>query len=219
VSHFDSVTEKLGRVRYMNERAARVVRSLIEEIDADNILELGSFQGKSACYMAAILEDRGSEQGHVTTIDVERARHYRPSIIDNVAALGLSHRVTPILAHRSFTWELARLLKKCAEPQFDFCYLDGGHTWDVTGFAFVIVDMLLKPGGIIVLDDLDWTIRGYTQKHPDSAKSLTRKYDADEMDEPGVRLVWNSIVQHMGYDREEISGLHWGVARKPPRAK
>ena len=43
-------------------------------------------------------------------------------------------------------------------PTFDLVYLDGGHTWDATGFAFFLVDKLLRSGGWLIFDDIYWTI-------------------------------------------------------------
>jgi predicted O-methyltransferase YrrM len=209
---FDEVTEKLRGVPYMTADRAAVIRDLIHEAGAENVLELGFFKGKSACYMAAVLEDQG--RGHVTTIDLTWARSHKPGINEHLAITGLKHRVTPVFARRSYTWELAKMLKQEPRPVFDFCYLDGGHTWDATGYGFVLVDMLLRPGGIIVLDDLNWTINKHLENHPDSTKHWER-YDDDEKDEQGVRLVWNTVVRHLGYQREALREFPWGIARKP----
>ena len=65
--------------------------------------------------------------------------------------------MTPILPFRSFTWELQKLIAQVPRPRFDLCYFDGGHTWDNTGFGVLLVDILLRPGGILVLDDMNWS--------------------------------------------------------------
>ena len=53
----------------------------------------------------AILEERG--KGHLTTIDLAATTHTRsPTIFELLRKLNLEHRVTPVLAHRSYTWEL-----------------------------------------------------------------------------------------------------------------
>jgi hypothetical protein len=136
-------------------------------------------------------------------------------VLDKV---GLSHRVKPIFAHRSFTWELAKLLKQRSRPQFDCCYFDGGHTWDVTGFGFVLVDMLIRPGGWIIFDDLDWTIERSISRTPSFANSY-KTYSADEKLVPGVRLVWDLLLPHFGYvNRSEEEHFHWGIAQKPARS-
>ena len=129
----------------MNIDQARFIREFIKEHDARNLLELGFFQGKSTAFMAAILEELG--RGHITTMDLVGAKKRKTSISDVLSDLNLDHRVTPIYSHRSFTWELHRLLAETPRPQFDYCYIDGAHTWDGTGFSFLLVDLLLKPSG------------------------------------------------------------------------
>ena len=130
---FEEVTEKLADVKWMDEGRARVVREVVEKFDVEDILEVGFLHGKSSAYFGAIQEDR--QKGHTLTIDLEKARSFKPNIEELLATIGLAHRVTPVYAHRSFTWELARLIMQEPRPRFDFCYLDGGKTWDSRGSA------------------------------------------------------------------------------------
>jgi predicted O-methyltransferase YrrM len=213
MSAFDAVTQHWGDLKYMDAPRAAYLRELIRKHRAENLLELGFAHGKSSAYLAAILEDEG--RGHLTTIDVEGARRRTPAIAAVLEAVGLGHRVTPLFAERSFTWELAKMLERSPRPQFDFCYLDGGHTWDVTGFGFVLVDMLLKPGGLIVFDDLDWTIDTSPSAKKRQGKGY-QKFSADERAAKGVRMVWEIIVPRFGYtDVFEKREFHWGIAQKP----
>ena len=112
---------------------------------------------------------------------------------------------------------MAGMLNGANRPQFDFCFLDAGHTWDVTGFAFLLVDMLLKPGGMIVLDDLDWTIAKASEGRPERAKLFTR-HSQEEKDAKGVLMVLDLIAPHLGYVAKRDGVVKtWGVARKPSR--
>src|SRR5205085_1807308 len=43
------------------------------------------------------------------------------------------------------------------EPRFDFVYLDGAKNWTIDGLAVVLIEKLLRPGGWLLMDDLDWT--------------------------------------------------------------
>lgn len=179
--------------------------------------EIGFFRGKSSAYIGAILEDQGA--GKLTTIDrLTAARLTEPNIHTLIGELGLSHRVEPIFAHRSFTWELSRLMRMDPMPRFDLCYFDGGHTWDDTGFGFTLVNYLLKPGGVIVFDDIDWTISGSKAYRRDS--ELMARFSEDERACQSVRLVWDILVPRMGYTRiEEIPLAGWAVAQKPEGAE
>ncbi|KAA1376312.1 class I SAM-dependent methyltransferase [Aeromicrobium fastidiosum] len=212
MSSFDRVTETWGDLKYMNLARAKYLRDLIVREDLSDLLELGFYKGKSSAYMGAVLEDLG--RGHLTTMDRISARGHQPEINEVLETVGLAHRVTPIFAHRSFTWELGRMVEQTPRPQFDFCYLDGGHTWDVTGFGFLLVDMMLKPGGIILLDDLDWSIAGSPQaRTPEGAKTY-EAYSDDEKAAKGVRMTFELIADHLGYDIEEVPKFQWGIARK-----
>lgn len=124
----------------------------IVEQDARHILEIGFYHGKSSAHFEAVLEELG--RGHLVTIDRNGARQREPNVEKVLAALGLTHRVMPVYAVRSYAWKMAKLIRTEPRPQFDLCYFDGGHTWDVTGFGFLLVDLILRPGGWIVFDDL-----------------------------------------------------------------
>lgn len=212
-TRFERTHGKISKLQYMSKDRAEWMRAFIDKIDASAILEVGFFKGKSSAYFASILEDRGN--GHLLTIDKKHALKYQPNILQVLKDVGLEHRVTPVFADRSHTWELAQLIKQSPRPQFDLCYFDGGHTWDVTGFGFVLVNMLLKPGGWIVFDDLDWTIEGSLRAAPHRAAAY-EGYGEDEMRSPGVRMVYELLVPEFGYQNMDIvDEFGWGVAQKP----
>jgi len=210
---FDKTDRKVGKLQYMTRQNAEFMKDFISDRNLSSLLEIGFFKGKSTAYFAAILEDLG--RGHITTIDKKTALDHQPNIDDVLEMTGLSHRVTRIVADRSYTWELSKMLRAAEPQQFDFCYFDGGHTWDATGFGFILVDKLLKPGGWIIFDDLDWTIEKSLESSPDRGK-MYRKYGADERTTPAVRLVFETLVKDFGYrNMREVGEFSWGVAQKP----
>jgi len=216
MNKFDECTQKYEKLPYMNRARALYMRDFIKRSDISNILEIGFFHGKSSAYFAAILEDQGS--GHLTTIDMNNAKNRNPNIFDVIQSLNLSHRVTPLFAQRSHTWELAKLIQMNPRPQFDFCYFDGGHTWDVTGFGFLLVDMLLKPGAWIAFDDMDWTISKSIIHNLDIRPKLEetyKNYSLDEKESTGVRMVYELIGPHLNYTNFfEEKKFGWGFAQK-----
>lgn len=212
MSKFELITERFAEVKYMNAARAGVLRDLIVRYDARDILEIGFYQGKSSLYIGGALEDLG--RGHLVTIDREVARQHDPNIETLLATSGLAHRVTPVYAYRSFTWELQKMAAQTPRPQFDLCYFDGGHTWDETGFGFLLVDLLLRPGGVIVFDDMNWTVAGSAAYARHAGKIAT--YSPDEAETRSVERVWDLLVPERGYERiERLDKIHWGVARKP----
>jgi len=213
MDHFNKVRSGFDDLPYMRHPQAILMRDFIIEHDARNILEIGFLHGKSSAYFAAILEDLG--RGHLVTIDQVNARQREPNIEQVLSALDLTHRVTPVYAERSYTWEMAKMIRAKPRPQFDLCYFDGGHTWDATGFGFVLVDLLLRPGGWIVFDDLPWTIEAADHVQSKVLRHW-RTFSPDERATPAVRMVFDLLVPHLGYmDKRIVNDGQWGIARKP----
>jgi predicted O-methyltransferase YrrM len=213
MSHLERVRSAFEDLPYMRHPQAKLMRDLIVEHDSRDLLEIGFYHGKSSAYFAAILEDLG--RGHLVTIDRCAAQQREPNIEQVLSALDLAHRVTPVYAERSYTWEMAKMLRTTPRPQFDFCYFDGGHTWDGTGFGFVLVDLLLRPGGWIVFDDIPWTMEASMQRQGKVPKHW-RTCSPDERAAPAVKLVFDLLVPHLGYtDTRIINRGQWGIARKP----
>jgi predicted O-methyltransferase YrrM len=212
VRAIEDVEARWQRVPFMKLSQARFLRKFIREHDLADVLELGFFHGKSTAFIAAILEELG--RGHVTTCDKRNALERSPNIHEVLESLGLEHRVTVQVAHRSFTWEMARMLESRPRPTFDFCYIDGAHTWDGTGFSFFLVDLMLRPGGWIIFDDLDWTIAGREAKV--GPRFEYRAYSDEEKEAKQVRKVFEVLAVERGYtDMYEHERFRWGVARKP----
>lgn len=212
MSKLELVDTLFGDVKYMTRPQAETLREIITSEGARDVLEIGFYQGKSTAYIAGILEDIG--EGSVATFDLHSAQRHSPNVETLLEKTGLNHRATVYYCKRSYTWELQRLINAPQRPQFDFCYFDGGHTWDLTGFGVLLVDMLLRPGGTILLDDMSWSMA--RSPHYRRNPQLSNRYDNDEVAAEPVRLVWETVLGHLGYEYvREYEDLNWGLARKP----
>lgn len=214
MKNMETICNELKNVPYMKLKQAEIMRQIIVKNKLKNALEIGFYHGKSSVLLAAIFEEIG--EGHLITYDVESAINREPNIIQLLDAYSLSHRVTPVFCKRSFTWELGKMIKDSKRNIFDFCYLDGAHTWDNTGFGFYLIDLLLKPGGVIIFDDLNWTINKSPayQKSLKEGKDTYNLYSEDEKETPGVRMVFDCLISESHYERMEIKELDWGIAFK-----
>ncbi len=200
-----AVRERVGTTPVMTLEQAHAITRFVEEHDLHNLLELGFAHGVSTCYLAGALEELGG--GHLTSIDHEVARSREPDADTLLARTGLSRFVTLIYDATSYAWRLGKMLEEDPEPRFDFCYIDGAHTWLVDGFAFLIVDRLLVPGGWIVFDDLDWI-----------APSEPERPTPAELAIPQVRMVYDLLVKpHPSYDHF-IERDGWAFAHKATSA-
>lgn len=212
---FDEVDAAVTGVQYMKTHQGRQVYDFIVEHKLGRVLELGFAHGKSSCYLGAAVDELGG-QAHVLTIDKLNARDRSPNIHQLLDKTGLADRVTPVFAETSYTWELLKLIEQEPQPRFDFAYIDAGHTWDVTGFGFYLVDRLMAPGGWVLFDDLDWTI---AKSQGLRGKSWAEQLPEEQRTTAQVRKVFELLVRtHPDYvDVHEKNG--WGWARKRPTGR
>jgi predicted O-methyltransferase YrrM len=216
MSKFDEIASFNFDKANMSVEQAEVLRDLIVGEDASNILELCGNPGVSTAYLAAILEDKAS--GSVTTFSLRNtARPANRAVQTLLGQADLSRRIATIPCKRSYTWALQRLLATPDRHDFDLCYVAGHNTWDSVGISVLLVDMLLRNGGLIVLSNMDWSIgsSSYFRDRPEQ----TQRYDDDEIRARPVRLAWEMILPHLGYvPVREFPQLGYAVARKSQAA-
>jgi len=203
------VKELVGDTPLMSLYQANRLTAFMAEHAVQNVLELGFAHGVSTCYMAAALARFGS--GSIVTIDLESARQREPNIEELLARVGQSGRVTVYFEPTSYTWRLMKFLEEERRPAFDLCYIDGAHNWFVDGFAFFLVHLLLKPGGWIIFDDLDWT---YATSPSLAHTERVRRMPEDERTTPQVRKVYELLVKsHPQYHNFRVEN-GWAYAQK-----
>ncbi len=209
----ERVRDHVGALPYMSYWQAQRLRAFLLENHLRDCLELGFFHGVSSAYIAEMLREQGS--GHLVTIDLESARNREPNIEQILDSLALRRLVTIYFEPRSYTWRLMKLIEEHPEPIFDFCYVDGGHTWDHSGFGFFLVEKLLRPGGWTLFDDLSWTIE-QSSAFQDAAtrENLMRRHTREYVATPQVRKVWELLVKrHPSFTAFHEEG-EWGFAQK-----
>ncbi|QEE27300.1 class I SAM-dependent methyltransferase [Terriglobus albidus] len=187
----------------------RMMHDFILEHRLRRCLELGFYHGVSSAYIAGALQE--IDTGHLTTIDIPQALTLSPNINEVLKELQLQDLVTVFIEPRSYTWRLMRFLEAGMYGEFDFCYIDGGHTWDTTGFALSLVAHLLRPGGWVVLDDLDWTLATSPAL---SLKPSTKAFPEDERTTPGVRKTFELLICKDNRFENAFEKGKWGFAQR-----
>lgn len=203
------VKKVVGNLLHMTVSQAETLTAHIQKYNCENILELGFNHGVSTCYIAAALQNMG--KGTVITIDKESAKYHQPNIEDLLRQTGGLDRVTIYYESTSYTWRMMKFLEQDPTPQFDLCYLDGAHNWFVDGFAFFLVDRLLKPGGWIIFDDLDWT---YAKSPALSKTEFVKNMPIDEKITPQVQKIYELLVKKHPMYGEFKTENNWAYARK-----
>src|SRR5271170_7945542 len=204
----EDIFDRLGSLAYMRLEQARVFYDLITANRLCNCLELGFFHGVSSAYIAGAIQDLG--EGRLTTIDLTTAADREPNIEWVLSVTGLRDLVQVYLEPRSFNWRLMKLLEEGRFETYDFCYIDGGHTWYDTGFAFCLIERLIKPNGWVVFDDLQFTFRESSNRD----RSWVKRMPEEEQVVPQVQRVFELLVEsHPNFGSFRRMG-RFGFARK-----
>jgi predicted O-methyltransferase YrrM len=124
-----------------------------------NVLEIGSFEGRSTCW---ILENTDAT---VTCVDTWEGSDEHSSELKDGLFDRFLENIEPykdrVVIKRGFSGEVLRSFP--CEPTYDFVYIDGSHySKDVLEDA-ILAWRLVKPGGVVIFDDYNWSLEGTKQ--------------------------------------------------------
>jgi predicted O-methyltransferase YrrM len=152
------------------EAAKGVWDSLIPQINPTRILEIGSYEGASTCYLIEKLaaskeielhcvdtweggvEHKKGGTGEVNMSDVEKRFHHNTKI-----AVSKVENPVQLVLHKGFSdLALSKLIAEGKQGYFDFIYVDGSHQAPDVLCDALLGFRLLKNNGVIAFDDYLW---------------------------------------------------------------
>jgi len=206
---FGAIKAVVDGIPFMTGQKAERITSHILAQNPTKCLELGFAHGVSTCYIAGAMQEAGN--GKVVTIDRVSSRERKPTVETLLSACGLRDYVEIYYEHTTYNWRLMRFLEEGLSNEFDLCFIDGAHTWVEDGLAFFLVDKLLKDGGWIIFDDLNWTFAtSPSLRESDRVRSMPD----DEKMTPQVRKVYELLVAKHPLYRNCYTDSGWGFAQK-----
>ena len=172
-------------------------------------LELGFAHGVATVWMAGAIQKLG--EGKVISVDLQDALTLNPSATELLNRSGLSAFAELHYDEFSYTWHLKRRLKEYRQQPFDFVFIDGAHSWDTDGFAFFLVASVLRPGGWILFDDLNWS---YATSPSLGNTAFVRSMSSEHRIDHQVRAIWeNLVLQDERFGNFTEDG-NWGWTQK-----
>ncbi|MBY0511961.1 MAG: class I SAM-dependent methyltransferase [Rhodospirillaceae bacterium] len=140
---------------------------IVPQVGISAALEVGSYEGASACYLIDTLaKDRpielhcidtwhgGIEHADSNTDMTAVERRFQDNTKRAIAAA--AHPVNLTVHRGASDSMLAKLLVEGRRNSFDFIYIDGSHMADDVLCDAVLAFRLLKVGGTIAFDDYLW---------------------------------------------------------------
>lgn len=114
-----------------------------------------------------------------------------------IVACGNSRRT-----YDSYSWNLAEMVLSMYETSddgvFDLVYLDGAHTFIHDGLSASLLKILLRPNGVVIFDDLFWTIMKSPTNRPDVKPINAQLFTMEQMETPNIDMVCKIFM-----DRDE----------------
>ena len=158
----------------IDELESRLLTLLVAATGASRILEIGTFTGFSAVSMAEALP----ADGHVTTL--EARPDHAAKAEEHVAAAGMRERITVIQGPAVAS--LTRL-----RGPFDFAFIDADKPAYPAYYEAVVP--LMRPGGLIVADNVLRTGMVLDRESTDPGVVAMREFNARAASDPRVETV------------------------------
>jgi len=130
----------------------RLLKFLVETTGARKVLELGTFTGYSAVWMAEGLP----EDGHIDTLEIND--ELEELIYEGFERAGVSDKISLHLG------DCLKTLKTLSGP-YDLVYIDANKR-DYPEYYDLVFD-LVRPGGLILADNVLWDGKVYEDPLPD----------------------------------------------------
>ena len=136
---------------------------------------------------------------------------------------GIKCRVVPMgnshYTGDSYNWNLSKLILDMRDQNepglFDAVYLDGAHTFLYTGLGICLLKELLKDDGILILDDVRWTV-AHSQKRKEIALKDGMPIDQAE-DMQVLRAQKIFLDNDPNFEKISLPDASRGIFRKRPR--
>lgn len=148
----------------MSNQSRAALHHLILMRRPEHVLEIGTYQAGTAEVLARALWEAG--RGHLETIDPYGAERCPPIIAAFPPELRERITFSPVTSAVHFDQAISRGM------QYDLVLIDGNHEFEYARFDLECAARLMRPGGLVVLDNIDQAgprlaTKLFLEDHPD----------------------------------------------------
>lgn len=150
-------------------RFAPVWKQLVERYKPSKLLEIGSYEGRAACFLIEACGKFGAVELHCVDSWEGGVEHDRAAMgdverrFDHNVGLATAAASNPVKVekHKALSHPaLIELLAKGHAGTFDLVYVDGSHQAPDVLLDAAFGFQLLKVGGLMIFDDYLWSMEG-----------------------------------------------------------
>lgn len=192
-------------VPWSHPRVCHLLFDLALSFERPQILEVSCCYGKATAYLATAAR---LHNGRVRSVDQYRLWWRGRTAADLVNQVGASGWCD-ITFEQDARWYLLELLTANPGEWIDLAFVDASHSVEVDAFIALAAWTHLRPGGVLVLDDLDWTAKQHAQ--PD--------WPFSRPSHPHVRTIYDyiralpDVDEAIEWGRAQVE-WSWGLLRK-----
>lgn len=153
---------------WFGKTARYIWDAMLPKFGPTKILEIGSYEGRSACYMVEKLQKpleihcidtwEGSREHQAASVDMQAVKTRFTQNL-RVASERATHSLDLHVHEGRSDTVLASMLATHAD-YFDFVYVDGSHEAADVLSDGIQAFKLLRPGGVMCFDDYLWGMEG-----------------------------------------------------------
>lgn len=224
---FDRLVAAIDGQPMMSPEQGRRIWDHFRKTQPELALDLGTYMGASAAYMAGAMRENG--KGRVISIDTGQLPDWNEYAISACNAVwdrcGVRDLIEHIRVPDSYYswWLLERVVEQTdasgvCEPLYDFAYLDGVKLLNVDGVCTALLAQLLKPGGWLLLDDLRWTYEEQPEFQPEVVLGSGARFTLSDAERSTaqIRAVFDYLVRpNPAYGNLDIDfDGWWGWAQR-----
>jgi predicted O-methyltransferase YrrM len=189
-----AMLEKIGDPNYFTvnkpqQHAIDMLKRVLEAHPQPTIAEIGIGIGATTLELCKLL----NHQGRIVLFDFQEKLD---ELAGDLITLGFTNFVmlgNDNKTYDGYGWSLAKLLLRSRRENpgglFDFVYFDGAHLFHQDAASLVMIKELLRPGGLLLLDDYHWMIATSPTMRPDLRPQVLNEFSAEQINTPHVKLI------------------------------